>query len=669
MIENSEELLGEIVSQGQVVASMIATKGAKGDKGDTGNQGIPGVSPIVTTSKSGKETTITIVDIEGTKTATINDGLDGSDGQDGEDGYSPSASVTKVGKIATITITDENGTTTTEIRDGEDGQGSGDMLKVTYDTNNNGIVDNAEKVNNHTVDKDVPSTAIFTDENAVWGNITGTITNQTDLKKVLGTKVDILASRLSDATVGTSTNPYILDEMTPGYYFIDTPSGTTYTYFKLTSSLTSTLRINNTAGQGYGFYIYIPEEINYDSLTEGDTLFYIDKTTIGSTGSVSKSTTCYVYATANNSKIASDSAKSYNFGYGTSVVSGAQTWNGVKTFNSVPVCSTAPTNDEDLANKKYVDDSIPDVSNFIETSSTSGLVKNDGTIDTTSYSTFSGSYTDLSNKPTIPTNTSDLTNDSNFAVTNADNKFSVGQTISGETVVDGIRTKNMIDTESFIQGYISNTGVFNSNAVYALFTYIPVKPSTTYTIHTSRSIYSVGINEYSSSKTWISRAMEYNITDKTFTTGSTTYFVRVFINYDNSTSIGLAVINNINPQFEEGSSFTNNSKYVPIDVSTYDLFNNRIGSFYGIEKSTSTNTSIEINLDRIADRCVLLVFGVTNGFKNIFSIIITRSSDSNTTVQNLGETILSATRSGNVITISGFTTYSNVEVLSTKQIS
>ena len=43
------------------------------------------------------------------------------------------------------------------------GLGTGDMQKATYDTNDNGIVDNAEKVNNHTVEKDVPSNAVFTD--------------------------------------------------------------------------------------------------------------------------------------------------------------------------------------------------------------------------------------------------------------------------------------------------------------------------------------------------------------------------------------------------------------------------------------------------------------------------------------------------------------------------
>lgn len=37
------------------------------------------------------------------------------------------------------------------------------MKTATYDANGNGIVDNAEKVNNHTVDADVPPNAVFTD--------------------------------------------------------------------------------------------------------------------------------------------------------------------------------------------------------------------------------------------------------------------------------------------------------------------------------------------------------------------------------------------------------------------------------------------------------------------------------------------------------------------------
>lgn len=59
------------------------------------------------------------------------DGADGQDGQDGapgpkgdagEDGYSPSASVSKSGNTATITVMDKNGTTTATVTDGAKGE-------------------------------------------------------------------------------------------------------------------------------------------------------------------------------------------------------------------------------------------------------------------------------------------------------------------------------------------------------------------------------------------------------------------------------------------------------------------------------------------------------------------------------------------------------------------
>ena len=75
--------------------------------------------------------------------------------------------------------------------------------------------------------------------------------------------------------------------------------------------------------------------------------------------------------------------------------------------NTIDGLSTVATTGDydDLTDKPTIPSKISDLTNdsdFIETSSTSGLIKNDGTIDTTSYSTFSGSYNDLTNKPTIP---------------------------------------------------------------------------------------------------------------------------------------------------------------------------------------------------------------------------------------------------------------------------
>ena len=46
------------------------------------------------------------------------DGADGNDGQDGQDGFSPTATVSKSGDTATISITDKNGTTTATVTDG-----------------------------------------------------------------------------------------------------------------------------------------------------------------------------------------------------------------------------------------------------------------------------------------------------------------------------------------------------------------------------------------------------------------------------------------------------------------------------------------------------------------------------------------------------------------------
>ena len=84
----------------------------------------------------------------------------------------------------------------------------------------------------------------------------------------------------------------------------------------------------------------------------------------------------------------------------------------------------------DLSGKPTIPSKISDLtddSDFIKTSSTTGLVKNDGTIDTSSYATtgslspvaLSGDYDDLVDKPTIPSKLSDLTNDSDFIETSS----------------------------------------------------------------------------------------------------------------------------------------------------------------------------------------------------------------------------------------------------------
>lgn len=76
-------------------------------------------------------------------------GATGPAGSTGADGVSPTVAVSKTGKVATVTITDKDGEHTFTVNDGADGQGSGDMMKATYDSNGNSIVDNAEKLEGH----------------------------------------------------------------------------------------------------------------------------------------------------------------------------------------------------------------------------------------------------------------------------------------------------------------------------------------------------------------------------------------------------------------------------------------------------------------------------------------------------------------------------------------
>ena len=70
-----------------------------------------------------------------------------------------------------------------------------------------------------------------------------------------------------------------------------------------------------------------------------------------------------------------------------------------QTTSNIVTSFSSDTSDSKYPSEKLVK---TELDKKIATSSTNGLVKNDGSIDTTSYSTFSGSYNDLSNKPTIP---------------------------------------------------------------------------------------------------------------------------------------------------------------------------------------------------------------------------------------------------------------------------
>ena len=140
-IQGEPGLKGDSGEQGdQGLQGLQGDKGDKGDKGDTGLQGPKGDT-----------------------------GDTGPPGTPGDDGRSITSIIRTSGTGApgtydTFTITYSDSTTSTfQVWNGANGEGAGDMLKSIYDQDNDGIVDNAEKVNGHTVLSDVPAGAVFTD--------------------------------------------------------------------------------------------------------------------------------------------------------------------------------------------------------------------------------------------------------------------------------------------------------------------------------------------------------------------------------------------------------------------------------------------------------------------------------------------------------------------------
>ena len=122
------------------------TESIRGEQGDTGTAATVSVGNV----SSGSTASVTN---SGTSSAAVFDftlpkGDKGDTGNTGATGNGI-ASITKTGTsglVDTYTITMTSGATSTfTVTNGQDG--TGDMLKSTYDTDNDGIVDNAEKVN------------------------------------------------------------------------------------------------------------------------------------------------------------------------------------------------------------------------------------------------------------------------------------------------------------------------------------------------------------------------------------------------------------------------------------------------------------------------------------------------------------------------------------------
>lgn len=201
-----------------------------------------------------------------------------------------------------------------------------DDIVETYDSDGNGIVDNAEKVNNHTVDIDVPANAIFTD----------TVYDDTEVRNLIGTK----QNKLTSSNAGTGIN--IENEVISASGEIPLLTGTSSNrinlntlplgIYKITGSYTIG-QVSTTTGEGQTLTVII------DADSSNANNRYI--TTIGngiwtdlieySGGSYTSNATNYVTR------------------------AGTETISGRKTFSVLPMSSVVPTSNDHFVNKAYVD--------------------------------------------------------------------------------------------------------------------------------------------------------------------------------------------------------------------------------------------------------------------------------------------------------------------------
>lgn len=403
--ESQEEINGELNVSGEVIASLIAQKGGKGDKGDRGekgdkgDQGIQGIQgpkgdkgdtgatgPQGEKGETGEKGDKGETGAQGPAGQDGKDGIDGKDGADGQDGYTPVKGVDYFTEedIASLNIPKKTSDLTNDS----------DFISVETDpifttsvaynitssdiSNWNNKSDFSGNYNDLSNKPTIPTKV--SDLNNDSGFITNTVDNLTNYytksNTYTKTEVNNLISQLDEFKVEVVETLPVSDIDTHTIYLVPK---------------------TGTAPDVYDEYLYINNSWELIGNTAVDLSNYYTKS----------ETNTLLEAKANTTDIPDVSD------FITKDVNDLTNYTLSSNLSSVATSGDYT----DLSNTPTIPSKISDLTNdsdFIEKSNTSGLVKNDGTIDTTNYSTFSGSYNDLSNKPSIPSKTSDLTNDSGF---------------------------------------------------------------------------------------------------------------------------------------------------------------------------------------------------------------------------------------------------------------
>jgi hypothetical protein len=150
-----------------------------------------------------------------------------------------------------------------------------------------------------------------------------------------------------------STDPLILEDLVPGVYLFS--AGTSVQAQALNSSTSYRTLISGNKFVIYNTFLIVVEVPTAN--TPNDTvLAYFTTTSRSSSNQLQQVLSTVKFSTSTTSNLAAISTQTWSLGYLLSTT--AQTINGIKTFNSLPVASGVPTSGTQLTNKTYVDSKI-----------------------------------------------------------------------------------------------------------------------------------------------------------------------------------------------------------------------------------------------------------------------------------------------------------------------
>lgn len=284
--------------------NIFAVKGDKGDKGQDGADG-----------KDGK------------------DGQDGTNGQDGK-GITSVSKTSTSGLVDTYTITyTDNTTSTFEVTNGANGQNGQDG------TNGQNGADGRDGAIQYTAGNNI----------TIENNVISAIGGASNVYN-LGRTSDYTEENRLDLT-GKKEGLYIIDWVSSPLYYQVSYNNTTYTgtlarpATSINDNIFSNLvflELANKIESSDTIYANMPKTffalktLNYN-LSNRNITFYNVTYTATSTG-ITNSTSFEDFTVV--------------------TLTGAQQITGIKTFNNLPQSSKVPTSNNQLVNKKYVDDAI-----------------------------------------------------------------------------------------------------------------------------------------------------------------------------------------------------------------------------------------------------------------------------------------------------------------------